>query len=76
MILTTRNRSIAVARPSLLKPDRSSTIKSRLYQYCARDYHTNLTDVFFYIKSPGKMKCGLYTITKYIYVIVSRSLLI
>jgi hypothetical protein len=76
MALTTRSRSVAVARPLLLKPGRPPTIKGRLCQRCARDYHTNLTDAFFCTRSPGKIKCGLYIIAKYAYVIVSRNLLI
>jgi hypothetical protein len=76
MVLTTRSRSVAVARPSLLKSGRPSTTKGRLYQRYTRGYYINSIDVFFCIRSSGKIKCGLYIIAKYICVIVNRSLLI
>jgi hypothetical protein len=75
MTLTTRSRSVAVVRPFLLKPSRPLIIKSRLCQRYARDYYTNPTDAFSYIRSPGKIKCGLYIIAKHIYIIISRNLL-
>jgi hypothetical protein len=75
MTLTTRNRSVAVARPLLSKSGRPLTIKDRLCQRYARDYHINPTGAFSCIRSSGKMKYGLYIITKYTCVIISRSLL-
>jgi hypothetical protein len=75
MTPTTHSRSVAIARPSLLKSGRPLTIKGRLCQRYARGYHTNPIDAFFYTKSPDKMKYDLYTTAKHACVMVNRSLL-
>jgi hypothetical protein len=73
MTSQTRSRSVAAARSSLSKPNRSLIIKGRICQRYVRGYQTNPRNVYPYSRALNKIKCGLYIVTTPTYQVIAAS---